>query len=179
MPCNTANKNLLQASKFQLVFDRLPDMSFFCQTASIPGIHLPENIRSTPFVDMKQAGDKIIFDTLEISFLVNENLSPWKEVFAWIQGLGFPETFDQYNNLANLRPSNAIGNIIPSDLSPPQYSDGNLTIYSNKNNPLVTVSFKDLFPTALSSIDLDVRSSAGEQVTTASASFLYSYYDLK
>jgi len=174
MTCNTANKNYLQASKFQLQFDRLPDVSFFCKRANIPGISVPGNMRPTPFTDLQVPGDKVIFETFDVYFAINETLSPWKEIFEWMIGMGFPENFDQYANLKNLRPQQLMAALKDNNITP-QYSDGQLSVYSNKNNPLVKVKYVDCFPTFLSSIDLDVEATADE-IVIGRASFIYSYY---
>jgi hypothetical protein len=177
MSCNEGiNKNLLQGSKFKLNFDRLPDVSFFCTEANIPGISLSENPRTTPFVDYSVAGDKITYSSLQITFLVNENLSPWREVHDWIRGLGFPTNFDEYNNLPNLQKA-IMRSALQSEVGTPQYSDGILSVYTNKNNPVVSISFKDLYPISISSIELATKMTA-EDVITGTATFQYMYYNI-
>lgn len=178
MSCNEGvNKNLLQGSKFKLNFDRLPDVSFFCTEANIPGFTLSENSRTTPFVDYNVAGDKITYLPLEITFLINENLSPWREVHDWIRGLGFPTTFDEYNNLPNLQKT-VMRSFLQSQQGTPQYSDGVLSIYTNKNNLSFSVSFKNLYPVEISSINLATKMTA-DDVITGTAKFAFMYYDIK
>ncbi len=178
MSCNEdVNKNLLQGSKFKLNFDRLPDVSFFCTEANIPGITLSENSRTTPFVDYTIAGDKLTYSSLEIVFLINENLSPWREVHDWMRGLGFPTSFDEYKNLPNLQKSILLSNL-QNGVGSPQYSDGVLSVYSNKNNLSFSVSFKELYPVEISSINLATKMTA-EDVITGTAKFAFMYYDIK
>jgi len=174
MSCNEdLNKNLLQGSKFRLNFDRLPDVSFFCTEVNIPGLSLTENTRTTPFIDYTVAGDKISYTPLEITFLLNENLSPWREVHDWMRGLGFPTDFAEYRNLAALKAAKAK---FASIGEAPQYSDGRLTIYTNKNNPAFTMAFKDLYPVEISSIQFASKMSA-EEVITGTAKFAFVHYD--
>jgi len=177
MSCNEdLNKNLLQGSKFKLNFDRLPDVSFFCTEVSIPGLSLTENMRATPFIDFTVAGDKISYTPLEITFLLNENLSPWKEVHDWMRGLGFPTKFDEYKNLTALQAAKMYGGLAISGSESPQYSDGRLTVYTNKNNPIITISFKDLYPVQISPISFGSKMTA-EDVITGTARFAFIYYD--
>ena len=177
MSCNEdLNKNLLQGSKFKLNFDRLPDVSFFCTSVNIPGLSLSENMRATPFVDYAIAGDKLTYEKLEITFLINENLSPWKEVHDWMRGLGFPTNFDEYKNLAALQASKLYPGLSTLGTEAPQYSDGRLSIFTNKNNPVVTISFKDLYPVEISSIDFATKMTA-EDIISGTARFAYMYYD--
>ena len=178
MSCNEdLNKNLLQGSKFKLNFDRLPDVSFFCTEAAIPGMTLSENPRTTPFVDYTIAGDKITYSPLEITFLVNETLSPWREVHDWIRGLGFPTNFDEYKNLPNLQ-KEVMRAQLRTQFESPQYSDGTLSVYTNKNNLAFSISFKDLFPVEISSISFATKMTA-EDVITGTAKFAFQYYDIK
>jgi hypothetical protein len=177
MSCNEdLNKNLLQGSKFKLVFDRLPEVSFFCTEVNIPGLSLSQNERSTPFIDYTVAGDKITYTPLEITFLLNENLSPWREVHDWIRGLGFPTNFAEYTNLSALQAAKMYAGLNLSGSEKPQYSDGRLTIYTNKNNPALTISFKDLYPVEISPIQFASKMTADE-VIAATAKFAFIYYD--
>ena len=42
------NTNLLQASKFLLTINRIPNTQYFCQQANIPGFTLGQAIVNTP-----------------------------------------------------------------------------------------------------------------------------------
>ena len=44
-------------------------------------------------------GDKVTYQTLDVSFLVDENLNNYKEIHDWIIGLGFPQDHKQFKNL--------------------------------------------------------------------------------
>lgn len=177
MSCNEdINKNLLQGSKFKLNFDRLPDVSFFCTEVNIPGLSLSQNERSTPFIDFTVAGDKITYTPLEVTFLLNENLSPWREVHDWMRGLGFPTDFAEYKNLSALQAAKAYGGLLNFGSEAPQYSDGTLTIYTNKNNPAFRIAFKDLYPVEISPIQFATKMTA-EDVITGTAKFAFIYYN--
>lgn len=158
------------------MFDRLPDVSFFCTEVNIPGLSLSENTRATPFIDYKLAGDKITYSPLEVTFLINETLSPWKDVHDWMRGLGFPTNFDEYKNLSALQAAKLYPGLANFSTESPQYSDGRLAIFTNKNNPVVTISFKDLYPIEISSIDFGTKMTA-ETTISGTARFAFMYYD--
>lgn len=172
----TLQQNFLQPSKFQLVFDRVANTVFYCTHVAIPGMTLTEAKRDTPFTDLYVPGDKIVFQPLQFTFIMDPNFSGWTDVNIWMTGLGFPETFDQYKNLA----ANAVRRpgMPPAIGTAPPYSDATLYIYSNKNNPSMQFSFKDCYPIGLGDIEMDYGRSADE-VVTASATFRYSYYTFK
>jgi len=171
---NPETLDLLQSTKFRVTFDFLPGMTYFCQTANIPGVSLTEIIRPTPFVDLYHAGEKLVYDTLNITFLVDEELRSWTEIHDWIRGLTFPTDFKEYVNLKN---NSKINNSrIPTLAEKPQYSSAILSLYTNKNNTNFRVKFVDIFPTSLSTIILSTLDTA-ENIITADATFRFSYYD--
>lgn len=173
---NPSSIDILQSTKFRLTFTRLPTMTFFCQVTNIPGISLTEIIRPTPFVDTYHPGEKLIYDTLNVSFLVNEDFSSWMEIHDWLRALTFPTDFDEYKKLARLTKGANIK--IPQAPQRNQFSDATLTLYTNKNNPNFRINFVDVFPIALSSIPLSTGDSA-ENIITADAQFRYSYYNFE
>ena len=174
---NPVNTDFLQPHKFQMIFDRLPDVTYFCQEANIPGIALTEIQRFTPFVDLYVPGEKAVYDTFNTSFLVNEDMSSWMELHNWIRGATFPTDFKEYIDLARVTKSSYMQSLM-NNRRPAVYTDGVLTIYSNKNNPKIRVKFHDIFPTYLGSLAFNVGSNA-EGVITCGASFRYSYYDIE
>jgi hypothetical protein len=172
---NPANRDILQTTKFRLNFTRLPGITYFCQTATLPGISLTEIPRNTPFVDLYVPGEKAIYDVFNATFIIAEDLDDWKQIHDWIRGMTFPKDFSEYRDLA--KQSNE-SYYKAQNKVPVQYADGLMTIYSNKNNPSVRVKFKDMFPTQLGGIQFSSLDSA-ENIPTADVSFRYSYYDIE
>ena len=172
---NPSNKDILQSTKFRLNFSRLPSVTYFCQTANLPGLSLTEVPLTTPFVDLYVPGEKLIYDTLNLTFLVDEDLRDWEQLHDWIRAMTFPTDFKEYRDLAKLATVSAFrGN----NALPPQYSDASMTIFTNKNNANLRINFKDLFPTSLSTIMFSSMDSA-ENIITADVSFRFSYYNIE
>ena len=94
-----SNPNFLHANKFTLSFDRVPNVQYFVQSVSVPGISLSEVQRSTPFVDLYSPGEKAIYDSLVVTFHVDEELRGWKEIHDWIRAMTFPTDFNEYESL--------------------------------------------------------------------------------
>lgn len=172
---NPANKDLLQTTKFLLTFSRLPGLTFFCQSVNLPGVSLSEVPVNTPFVDLYVPGEKIAYDTLNASFLVDEDIQSWQQIHDWIRAMTFPNEFAEYRTMDKL--SN-ISNTRKYMGLKPQYSDASLTIYTNKNNPNLRINFKDLFPITLGSILFNSSDSA-DYVASSDVSFRFSYYDIE
>ena len=82
--------------QFRFKMNKIPKVEFFVQTANIPGINLGTATVPSPLYDYPVPGDKIQYQTLDLSFLVDENLNNYKELHDWISGLGFPSNHQQF-----------------------------------------------------------------------------------
>jgi hypothetical protein len=166
---------------------KLPQVEFFVQTANIPGIALGSTSFETPLKDIAGVGDKVTYQTLDVSFLVDENLNNYKEIHDWITGLGFPQDHTQFKNLqatgADRFPGTtsstaATGTSIAQPLSEGGiYSDATLTVLNNKNIPKTEIRFQNVFPISLGSLSYDIKASDVDYLQVQ-ASFNYMYYDI-
>jgi hypothetical protein len=163
------NTNLLQPSKFILTFGRLPTVQFFCQEANIPGVSLGTAEFNTPLVDVPLAGNKLTYSEFDVSFMVDEEIQSWSELYKWFLAIAAPtsikdrDTFSQQQSQASIKQS--------------IYSDATLTIMSALNNPLVRVNFHRMYPISLSDVKFDTQQSA-DTIITATATFRYEYFDI-
>ena len=126
---NPSNPNPLQPNKFLLSFGRAPNMQYFCQNVSVPGISLSEIMINNPFVDIHSPGEKAIYDLLNVTFIVDEQLKGWLEMHDWIRAMTFPTKFEEYKNLGRLNRYTSASSDISKTF--PQFSDATLTIYTS------------------------------------------------
>ena len=171
---NPSNIDLLQSTKFRITFDRLPGITYFCQSANLPGISLTEIPMYTPFVELYLPGEKAIYDTFNITFLVDEDLRAWTELHDWIRGITFPTSFEEYVKLARSSSQASIRSSF--NKKPVPYSDGIMTIYTNKNNANFRLRLIDMFPTNIGSLTFNTSDSA-ENIITSDATFRFSYFE--
>jgi hypothetical protein len=172
---NPINTNLKQSTKFKLNFDRLPGLTYFCQSVNLPGVSASEVPRSTPFVDVYVPGEKLVYDTFNVTFTVDEDMRAWTEVHDWLRGFTFPTKFEEYVNLIRQgNQSYTRSNFGVKDAA--QYSSAILTLYTNKNNPNLRIKFVGMFPISLSTVIFNTQDTA-ENIITADATFRFSYYD--
>lgn len=167
------NTDLLQSTKFRVTFDRLPGATYYCQAANVPGVSLTEIPRFTPFIDLYVPGEKMIYDTFNITFLVDEDMRNWTEIHDWIRGMTFPTNFKEYIDLQRLAKAPYIRS---QDKMTPQYSSAIMTLYTNKNNPNFRIKFVDMFPTSVGTLLFNAQDSA-ENIVLADATFRFSYYE--
>ena len=123
--CSTQpeNSSFLQANKFTFSFATLPFLKYFCQTVNIPGVSTSPVTVDNPFSNTYRHGDKLLYDQMNITIIVDEDMRVWEETYNWLQALTFPKEFRQYFRNSNGRQT--------------AYHDGILTINTNANNPKV------------------------------------------
>ena len=173
--------------QFRFKMSKLPEVEFFIQTANVPGITLGSTGFETPLKNIAGIGDKVTYQTLDVSFLVDENLNNYKELHDWITGLGFPQDHSQFSALqatgadrfpGSTASSTATGTSIKQPLSEGgMYSDATLTILNSKNIAKTEIRFQNVFPISLGSISYDVKASDIDYIQVA-ASFNYMHYEI-
>jgi len=170
---NPTNPNLLQPNKFILTFARTPNMTYFCQSVSVPGISTSEISTPNPFLDIYVPGEKAIYDLLNVTFIVDEELQSWLEIHDWIRAMTFPKEFEEYQKLGQLNRYTSAG------LGKrPQYSDASIVLLSSNNKPYYSFNFHDAFPVSISTFIMNTQDDP-DTVITADATFRYSYFDVQ
>lgn len=157
------NFNFLNPVEFHFTVNRLPNVEFYIQSVSLPDISSGFTTQVTPFKTLYSHGDKLEFGDLQMTVIVDENLSSYLDVWQWLIALTKPEGFDQYATLAS------------SDLG--LYSDATLTIMNSNKNANIEVRFKDMFPVSVGNIDLATTQTDVTPPTVA-MTFKYSSYDI-
>ena len=136
------NLNILGNNNFHCEIHELPTVSLFLQEFSIPGCTLGRAPVPTSTLDYNVPGEKFEYEDLVITFMVDEYLKNFIEVFNWMTALGFPENSQQYKDLKEGRtPYTETSDII-------------VTTTTNKFQPNKEIVFTDCFPTDLSGVDM-------------------------
>ena len=140
------NLNQLNVVSFDVVFSRNPAVQYFCQRISLPTVVLGETNEPSPFMNLPLEGDTLTFEALSLSFIVDEDLQNYIEIYNWLTALGFPREYSQF---AILQEPSAASKTLS------KYSDLSLVVHTNKSNPNYKIKFTDVFPTSISSIQFD------------------------
>jgi len=165
------NKNFMSPLGFKFLIKKTPNINWFIQSVNLPGIKVPPAPIDTPFVRIPFSGEQMTFDDLRITFRVDEDMKNYLEIYNWIIGTAFPETFEQYEGIG---PSTSNTNRFtkPGQLK----SDASLIIMNSAMNPILDISFYDVAPTELSAISFDTRLT---DVSYIDASVTFSYLRYK
>jgi hypothetical protein len=177
-------------TQFRFGIHQLPKVEFFAVSATIPAIALSDVLVPTPFKSIPMMGDQLTFDNLSVSFIVDEFLENYLSIHEWMTAIGFPKNRKQFSdfktNISNT-PSTArsaaststdIGDVKAASPNNALFSDATLTILSNKNNPIVNVFFRDLYPVAMTALDYNQQATDVEYIT-ASIDFAYQIYEIE
>ena len=176
-------------TKFKFSILKLPKVEYFCTAINLPGISLADNYsQPTPFRDIPLPGEKLSYDRLNMTFLVDENLENYQEIHGWLRGLGFPGGYDEFKNLldagsdrfptsknSRLGDAGRGGKFAAPDTGG-LFSDATLNILTSKNNPVTEVRFQDVFPISLSGLQYSQQNNDTEYLT-ATVTFDYKMYD--
>lgn len=170
------NKNFLSPFGYKFFIKKTPNVNWFIQSINLPGISLARTDVSNPFIAFPVGGDHLKFENLNVTFRVDEDLANYKEIYDWLNGIGFPDSFDQYKQLAQKTFSENTGNIL-SGTGNSLVSDATLILSTSAMNPNIEITFIDLFPVGLSQLQFDSRLTDMNYVE-ATVTFAYRKFNL-
>ena len=172
-----ANRNYMSPLGFKLVLTKTPKVDFLCQSANIPSISMGTAIQPTYLKDIPVPGDKVLYDDLNVRFLVDEKMENYLAIHKWITGLGYPDSLGQYSQLK--KDDNRTDRRVNDSADPLyfQYSDATLQVLNSNYKPSVLINFKDAFPVSLSTLDFDVTT-RDYNYFTAEVTFKYTIYNI-
>lgn len=149
----TNNKNSLFPGNFKVTIDRTEyaNIEFFCTKVNLPGLTkaaVEQKFRDRPAFF---PGGIVNFDEITITFIVDEDMVNYREIFDWIT---------------------------EGDRVNPKFRDITLSILTNKNTTGREILFHDTFPTSLSGIDFDA-SAVDASPITCTAIFKFNTFEFK
>ncbi len=166
-------------TQFKVSLSKLPKVEYFCTAVNLPGVSVAPSEQLTPIKNIFVPGDKLFYEDLSLSFIVDENLENYQEIYDWITQIGKGDSYDNFTNLrnedadrfptANRGDQAGVANDIGSILS-----DATLTILSSKNNPVRQVIFQDLFPASVSGLQYN-QQTGDINYLTATVLFKFSF----
>ena len=167
------------STQFRFIINQLPLVEYFTTACNVPGLSVPNTEFGTPFTNVPIVGEKAEFEDFSLTFIVDEYLENYLSMYNWITGLGFPESRQQFIDFRDTTSDTSDLNTAregrKGDRS--MYSDATLTILSNKNNPIVEVRFRDMFPISLGELSYD-QAADDVNVLNVEVTFKYQQYTI-
>jgi len=151
------NYNYLSPTTFIMTMDRLkfPNANFHLQTVMLPDMMANPAQLGTPKRRIPMSADKIEYGPLTVTFLVDEDLTNYREMHDWL--LAQVLNVDQKNDGK------------PRDLT--------LTAQTSSNNPNVGFQFIDAYPTQISALPFETTTTDIQYLTTM-VTIEYSYFKI-
>lgn len=152
------NMTFASPTGFRLMIDRLkyPNAEFNVQSASIPEVAVDSATLNTPQRTIEVPGDKVRYADLEITFLIDEDMTNYQEIHDWIVGMATePET----PNINKTR-------------------DMSLLVLNSHNNVAREIRFTSAYPVALSTLEFNATNTNIEYLV-GSITFNYAYFEVR
>jgi hypothetical protein len=135
------------------------------QSVNLPSLALQSTTVNTPFAQLSIPGNQLSFGQLSLSFIIDEDMQSWYELYSWMFTLGNPTSINKRGNLTD-EPGKT--NSVTSD--------GTLFIKTNSNNPSWKVNFVDMYPNDLG--DITFSTTESQEFLTSTVTFNYTYYQV-
>ena len=158
-----------QSSQFLVTLGNFPLAQYFCTTLTLPGVSVGRIDAGTSLANIPMVGDLMTFEDFTMTFLVDETLANYREIFNWLVNIGAPSNHTQFNKLSRADGVNMTGD---RNL----YSDIVITILSSKNNPIIRTTMHDAFPLSLSGLTYTTQETDAVYLT-ADVTFAYTHYE--
>ena len=161
------NKNFLSPVGFKFLIERIPTVEFFCQTVNIPEISIGNRTIETRVKAYDTPGDKMTFGDLNLTFMINENMDNYYEIYKWLKGLPNPKEEQEFMNyMMGVKEAGRKGNFQKAT------TDARLLVLDSNMNTITTTVFMNLFPTSLSGVRFSADPTDIDYVT-ADVTFKY------
>ena len=172
------NLSYLAPTQFELLVKKLPNTKYFATGVNIPSVNIGESLQPTRLgANIKLPGDKINYGELTITFIVDENMENWTEMFNWMEGITASTDTEKYRLLvgANKREDQ------PQDHSgddKEMYSDMTIVVTTAANNPNRYIRIADAYPSTLGEITMDTTVAGGLSYVTCTATFFFTNFEI-
>ena len=119
----------------------------------MPGITLGTAVQANPYKDLDVPGDKLVYDDFRVSFVVDEEMENYKQIYKWMIGLGYPNS---QRDFTDMKLEDVYHPEIGEKDNPyAEFSDGTLQILNSNLRPQSYVKIESMFPVSLSTLDFD------------------------
>lgn len=136
--------NLLSPNKYQVVISKFPNVNYFTQRVPIPTVTLGQAVQATnQEVDIKWPGDKLEFEDLILSVMMDENLAGYQEIYDWLFECASSEMHED-------------------DV----FSDISIIMLTNNSNKNKILKFHNAWPQTLGNILMDVTATEDQPLST-------------
>ena len=172
------NLSYLAPTQFELLIKKLPNTKYFSTGVNVPSVSVAEVQQPTNLGrNVLIPGDKINFGEITVTFIVDENMENWTELYQWMSQITSSTDPEKYRSLvgANRRANEPYDGSGDYDAV---YSDMTIVVTTAANNPNRYIRIQDAFPTSLGEITMDTTVAGGLTYVTCTASFQFTSFEI-
>lgn len=174
---------LAKASRFMAYFraypngiadlDQIQDLSFMCESASIPGIaYQTDDIRASGYGNIEKRPYATIYQDVTLNFFCDNNGSVISFMHKWLQSVfNFNDSASQDSVTNSGLPSNTFA--YPKDY----FGIIELVQYGETEEEIFSVSLQEAYPINIGEINVDWNSQ--DTLTKIPVTFTYTYWNSK
>jgi hypothetical protein len=140
--CNV-NGNFLMNNGYQLIIPKFPHVQFFANAFTFPGLTLPMSKIENPFTAIPVPGEKVEYEPITITFIVDEDLNNYEEVYKWLTSIAFDTDNLKFTTYQGKNSGQELGQ-----------QDIKVITLTNKGNKNVVFTFIDAIPVSLSGFSM-------------------------
>ena len=130
--------NYLSPSSFRVLIPRLPKITYFVQTCSVPSLNIGSmDLTYKGFPRMTHPSSLDLSDQLVINFIVDEDMENWREMYDWMHSI-VPSSENE-------------GGITANDI----YSDIILLVFNSAKKLKKKLTFHRCYPVSLMSFEFN------------------------
>ena len=161
-------KNFLSPHNFKFLLRRAPNIEYFIQRVNLPGVSSEPVEGQSPFVLQPFSGGPAVYEPLQVTFKVTENLMDYLELYNWFHAYHHTTNFKEYGNLKYL----------------PSYSDKSLrseivlVILDSSKVPSFQITYHDAFPFSIGAVEFTSDNNDVEYAI-CTAIFKYHYFEIE
>ena len=172
------NLSYLAPTQFELLVKKLPNTKYFSTGVNVPSVSVAEVQQPTNLGrNVLIPGDKINFGEITVTFIVDENMENWTELYQWMSQITSSTDPEKYRSLVGA----ARRADLPYDGSGDPdavYSDMTIVVTTAANNPNRYIRIEGAFPTSLGEITMDTTVAGGLSYVTCTASFQFTTFEI-
>ena len=159
-------------TSFNVIFpDIIAKIGENVQKVTIPGFAIgTQEPKFRGGAPLKIAGDNVTYETLSMSFLLDQNLVIYELLLKWLKACTYPEDPKQYSNFVDRF-------VIPGTGSKEELLYRDLTVVSTSGTEPMVFKFKNVFPIGIGSIEYDTTYNDAT-IAVLSVNFAYTYFDI-
>lgn len=154
---------MLGPGNFKITIDasEFANLQFFCTTATLPSLAQSEVLQSYGNRNAYVPGDTLEYGTFEVSFIVDEEMKNYIEMFNWIKK-------NADHNVQRTKTGQGTHE--------EKYKDITMSVLTAKNTVNKQIRFTDAFPTNLGELSFTTQDTAVEYLT-CTVSFRYNRFE--